>query len=452
MSVKIEDTRCISPELNIFQRLNSFSRLVFDLTETHSETEGEPESDKFTQDDPPAVTTVHAATVGLSQPPVLQTPETEPSPSGFSLPPLAGQAQTLSQYADKTTVASNGPPIDSSPVGSAQVFDSQVTGWLEGNWELADGMLYARLYQGLRVSPHHASSNNRSLVRASSPSAAGDRSASSFQRNGFCSPEQLETEGADSASLRITGQPKRAPHSGHARPDANSEWQPERVRADDSSNRSDPLHCDAAAQPQLSASDIKDRDHGSSTRGSSTCESDVDLEEPSCFFWQDASYDGQNSDESRFESDPRSASPDDTAFVCPAALSKLMSGHAQSLVREMSGFIPLYLFFSRGYVNLKFHRFWFFGISATLYLQMHGQDEDQAAAVVLSKQSLSLVYITIDENCTEGTLELLSDLLQPGFYPPTDITAHLVRSILLDPHCPYQLCVQAFKLLIRTQR
>ncbi|KAG8004079.1 SUMO-interacting motif-containing protein 1, partial [Nibea albiflora] len=67
-------------------------------------------------------------------------------------------------------------------------------------------------------------------------------------------------------------------------------------------------------------------------------------------------------------------------------------------------------------------------------------------------QSLSLVYSTIDENYPEGTLQLLSDLLQPGYYPPRDISLHLLRGILLDPKCPYHLCVQAFNLLIRTQR
>lgn len=343
MSVKIEDTRRISPELNILKRLNSFSRPVVHLTESHSET------------DPQTVTPVHATTVRLSQPPFLQRPETEPSSLGFLLPPLTGQAQTLSQDGHKTTVASNRPPIDSSQVESSQVIESQVSGWLEGNWELAGGILFAQLSQGLKVSPHQGSSKNRSLLRTSSPSAAGDRSAS----NGFCSPEQLQTEQADSASLRITGQPKRTPHSGHARPDANSEWQLEKVLADDSSNLSDPSRCDAAVQSQLSASDIKDTDQGSSTHGSSTHGSDVDLEEPSYFFWQDASYDEQNGEESRFESEPRSASPDDTAFVCPAALSKLMSGQAQSLLREVSGFIPLYIF-SPGYVNLKNFFFWYF--------------------------------------------------------------------------------------------
>lgn len=86
------------------------------------------------------------------------------------------------------------------------------------------------------------------------------------------------------------------------------------------------------------------------------------------------------------------------------------------------------------------------------FLQSHELDEDQGAAVALPNQSLRMVYITIDENRTEGTLELLSDLLQPGFFPPTDITAHLVRGILLHPQSPYHFCVEAFRLLIRTQR
>lgn len=355
MSVKIEDTRCISPELNVLKRLNSFSRPVVHLTESHSETGSELESDKFTRGDPQTVTPVHATTVRLSRPPFLQRPETEPSSLGFSLPPLTCRAQTLSQDGHKTTVALKRPPIDSSQVESSQVIESQVSGWLEGNWELAGGILYAQLSQGLKVSPLHSSSKNRNLLQTPSPSAAGDRSAS----NGFCSPQQLETEQAESASLRITGQPKRTPHSGHARPDTNSDWQPEKVLADDSSNLSDPSRCDAAVQPQLSASDIKDTDHGSSTHGSSTHGSDVDLEEPSYFFWQDASYDEQNGEESRFESEPRSASPDDTAFVCPAALSKLMSGQAQSLLREVSGFIPLYIF-SPGLCESEISYFFFF--------------------------------------------------------------------------------------------
>uniref|UniRef100_A0A3P8VX66 SUMO interacting motifs containing 1 n=1 Tax=Cynoglossus semilaevis TaxID=244447 RepID=A0A3P8VX66_CYNSE len=74
------------------------------------------------------------------------------------------------------------------------------------------------------------------------------------------------------------------------------------------------------------------------------------------------------------------------------------------------------------------------------------------APKVLCRQSLGLVYITIDENYTEGTLELLSDLIQPGYYPPRDITTHLLHNILLQPQCPHHLCVQAFSLLMRSQR
>lgn len=331
MSVKIEDTRQIYPELNIPERIDTFSRPVVDLTESHSENESEQVPGKFIEDDPQTATPIHATAVRLTEP-FLQRPQTEPSSLGFSLPPVRGEAET----SNKTAVPFSGPFIESSQVESTQVTESQVRGWLGGNWELAGELLNAQLSQDLKVSPHHASSKNRSLLQTSSPSAAEDRLATSFQWNGFCSPRQPEMEQADSASLRITGQPKRTPHSGHARPGANSEWQPVKAQADDPSNPSDPPRCDTAVQPQLSASDIKDTDHRSSSH-----ESDVDLEDPSCFFWQDASYDEQNNEESRFESDPRSASPDDAAFVCPAALSKLMSGQAQSLGREVSGFILL---------------------------------------------------------------------------------------------------------------
>lgn len=71
---------------------------------------------------------------------------------------------------------------------------------------------------------------------------------------------------------------------------------------------------------------------------------------------------------------------------------------------------------------------------------------------MLCRQSLRLVYSTIDENYTEGTLQLLSDLLHPGYSLPCDILSHLLNDILLNPQCPYHLCVQAFTLLIRTQR
>lgn len=71
---------------------------------------------------------------------------------------------------------------------------------------------------------------------------------------------------------------------------------------------------------------------------------------------------------------------------------------------------------------------------------------------MLCRQSLSLVYSTIDESYQEGTHQLLSDLLQPGYYPPKDITSHLLWGILLNPQSPYHICVQAYDLLMRTQR
>uniref|UniRef100_A0A3Q3W644 Uncharacterized protein n=1 Tax=Mola mola TaxID=94237 RepID=A0A3Q3W644_MOLML len=85
-------------------------------------------------------------------------------------------------------------------------------------------------------------------------------------------------------------------------------------------------------------------------------------------------------------------------------------------------------------------------------LKIYEEDEGFGTPQVLCHQSLRMVYSTIDENYTEGTLQLLSDLLQPGYYPPRDITLHLLHGILLDPQCPYHLCVQAYNLLIRTQR
>lgn len=80
------------------------------------------------------------------------------------------------------------------------------------------------------------------------------------------------------------------------------------------------------------------------------------------------------------------------------------------------------------------------------------EDAGTGAPVVLCQQSLSMVYTTIEEKLTEETLQLLSDLLQPGYYPPKHITTHLLHGILLDPQCPYHLCEQAFKLLMRIQR
>lgn len=65
---------------------------------------------------------------------------------------------------------------------------------------------------------------------------------------------------------------------------------------------------------------------------------------------------------------------------------------------------------------------------------------------------MNQVYTTIEVNYPEGTLEQLFDLLQPGYYLPRDIAAHLLHGILLNRQCSQYQCVQAFNLLMRTQR
>ncbi|KAL2077260.1 hypothetical protein ACEWY4_026764 [Coilia grayii] len=70
---------------------------------------------------------------------------------------------------------------------------------------------------------------------------------------------------------------------------------------------------------------------------------------------------------------------------------------------------------------------------------------------LLCRQSLSLVYSTIEENYPELTLRLLSDFLQPRYYPPPGILAHLLRGILMDPNCPDILALEAYNLLMRVQ-
>ncbi|XP_077103771.1 uncharacterized protein simc1 [Siphateles boraxobius] len=88
--------------------------------------------------------------------------------------------------------------------------------------------------------------------------------------------------------------------------------------------------------------------------------------------------------------------------------------------------------------------------------QMHDDDEEEGEpygpAEPLCRQSLSLVYSTIEENYPEGTLQLLSDFIQPRFYPPVDITKHLLRGIFLDPQSTDVLVVEAYNLLMKTQR
>ncbi|XP_074505566.1 uncharacterized protein simc1 isoform X4 [Sebastes fasciatus] len=188
-----------------------------------------------------------------------------------------------------------------------------------------------------------------------------------------------------------------------------SDWRSEVVvKADEASNSSDILRWSVPSVPALSNEDMDD---GS---GTGTCRGDLGIDSPVSFLWQDGSDGDEVNKDSRFDMDFRAASREDRQYVCPVTLRKIMSGPAQALLDE--------------------------------------EDKGFGTPEVLCRQSLSLVYSTIDESYPEGTLQLLSDLLQPGYYPPRDITSHLLRGILLDPQCPYHLCVQAFNLLMRTQR
>ncbi|XP_060903879.1 uncharacterized protein simc1 [Labrus mixtus] len=206
-------------------------------------------------------------------------------------------------------------------------------------------------------------------------------------------------------TLNFKSEVDAAPTSGYTPAENMCKWQMETVKVDEASNSSDLLGWSIPCEPLLSVPKTDDMDSGS---GSWQYEQDRGIDSPMPYTWQEVNT------ESRFDEDFRAASRDDRHFVCPVTLKKIMSGPAPALtVEKEEGFRPPKL---------------------------------------LCRQSLSLVYSTIDENYPEGTLQLLSDLLQPGFYPPKDITVHLMNGILLDPKCPYHLCVQAFSLLMRTQR
>ncbi|KAM6953292.1 SUMO-interacting motif-containing protein 1 [Aplochiton taeniatus] len=134
--------------------------------------------------------------------------------------------------------------------------------------------------------------------------------------------------------------------------------------------------------------------------------------------WQEES-DGEEVDSERtIKMDYRSVSKEERRYVCPIALRQLrplMAGPIETLEEEEE------------------------------------EDSGFGAPEQLCRQSLSLVYSTIEESYPEGTLQLLSDLLHPRFYPPRDITCHLLRNILLDHQSPHFLCLEAYDLLMRTQ-
>ncbi|XP_058505307.1 SUMO-interacting motif-containing protein 1 isoform X1 [Solea solea] len=171
----------------------------------------------------------------------------------------------------------------------------------------------------------------------------------------------------------------------------------------------------ASKSPGLSCCSVRGQSPtimlNSENRDEAYCEF-IEMNSPPSSVWHDENDDGN--EESRFDLDFRAASQEDRHFVCPVTLRKIMSRPCRALT----------------------------GV----------EDDSFGPPQVLCRQNLSLVYIAMEENYPEGTLQLLSDLLQPGYYPPKDITTHLLHNILLNPQYPHQLCVQAFNLLMRTQR
>ncbi|XP_059201554.1 uncharacterized protein simc1 isoform X2 [Centropristis striata] len=272
---------------------------------------------------------------------------------------------------------------------------------------------------------------------STSRSSSHDKTQGTLQREVICSKlEQLELDKAESRGLSDHSIPyspttKQCPSEpfdlnsvSHTSPKSDNlmtqvvptptseltqvENTSEVVGADEASNGSDFLCFSIPSEHSLSAEDMDDGSGAGTHRG------DLGIDSPVSFHWAEESSGDEDNRENRLDTDFRAASREDRQFVCPVTLRKIMSGPAQVLFDE--------------------------------------EDEGFGTPEVLCRQSLSLVYSTIDENYPEGTLQLLSDLLQPGYFPPSDIISHLLRGILLDTQCPYHLCVQAFNLLMRTQR
>ncbi|XP_067374056.1 uncharacterized protein simc1 isoform X1 [Channa argus] len=254
-----------------------------------------------------------------------------------------------------------------------------------------------------------------------SPSSQ-DKGQGSIQREKLSS--NLEQLGLDKAKLRRSPSEYSSPSSSTIGPNscmpdilslnhnsqvnATSEMQLEGVKADGASKNSS---CDNSTPTELPLSVSRTENIDEESGG---YRGDLGIDSPVSFPWPEESDGEDVNEDSRFDINFRAASTEDRHFVCPVTLRKMMSGPPQALIGT--------------------------------------EDEGFGVPEVLCRQSLSLVYSTIDENYTEGTLQLLSDLLQPGYYPPKDIITHLLHGILLDPQCPHHLCVQAFNLLMRTQR
>ncbi|XP_076021122.1 uncharacterized protein simc1 [Genypterus blacodes] len=197
-------------------------------------------------------------------------------------------------------------------------------------------------------------------------------------------------------SLESTAKP--TPMSPNALPDNTSGRLSEEDKDELASNSPDYMCSSIPGDPPLSLCKDEDMDDGFGTGTYG------------CFVWEEPDDVKGMNDDCHFDVD-RDTSLEDRCSVCPVTLGKIMDGSTQVLA-----------------------------------------EEDGLGASELCRQNLCLVHTTMDENYTEGTLQLLSDLLQPGYYPPKNITSHLLQGILLDPQCPQHLCVQAFNLLMRTQR
>ncbi|XP_034546215.1 SUMO-interacting motif-containing protein 1 isoform X2 [Notolabrus celidotus] len=232
--------------------------------------------------------------------------------------------------------------------------------------------------------------------------------SSHFPATGLSPSEPANLHSQPQTSLKSqdhTRQVEPVPASKHTPSADTSEWQTKEFKDDEASNGSDILHWNI---PVTKSEDF----HGGSESGQYG--GYVVNDSPLSFLWQEGIDEEQAESETRLDMDFRAASLEDRRFVCPVTFRKIMSGLTVSMTDEV--------------------------------------EEGSGSPRVLCRQSLSLVYSTIDENYPEGTLQLLSDLLKPGYYPPKDITVHLLHDILLNQQCPYHLCVQAFNLLMRTQR
>nr|XP_057919951.1 SUMO-interacting motif-containing protein 1 isoform X5 [Doryrhamphus excisus]XP_057919952.1 SUMO-interacting motif-containing protein 1 isoform X5 [Doryrhamphus excisus] len=134
-------------------------------------------------------------------------------------------------------------------------------------------------------------------------------------------------------------------------------------------------------------------------------ESEEERQGSNTFMWQEETDKANNAN-----GDFREPSQDEKRFVCPHRFQKVMHGLSHTL------------------------------------------EEDVRWSTPFCERSLRLIYTTMQVNIKEGTLQLLADLLHPGYCPPKEVMSHLLSDILLDPLCSHHHCVKAWDLLMRAQR